>query len=273
MDSRRRTERNKVLAEIKATEKYILTNEATIGRLRNTTADPVFNLSQTQKLTAKNEEHDLTLKRLQKRLLDLDNGFLDEELEDQATAIKDEIDRKSSATRKKKESTKIAIPHAMTYKPQPVSKPVASTQPKPKEVALTPKIEPIRSREPPRSYSNSPRDNSRRTPSNRYSSPFVTPKTPADSSLEYFQKACDTVPDYMMKKLKVMPNNKGYIWRDVYCFGELPAEKGQPTLIFDKQRDGTMIIHEWTLGECKVWRKPENGPKVLQSSRARGYKI
>lgn len=49
-----------------------------------------------------------------------------------------------------------------------------------------------------------------------------------DKSYQYFLKINDTVPDYMLKKLKNMPANKGYIWRSVFCFGEQKAELHQP---------------------------------------------
>jgi hypothetical protein len=220
-ETRRRTEKNKVLSEIKIINKYISTNQATIDRLRNSTTDLVFNTVQSQKLIAKNEEHAASLETLGQRLVDLEDGTLDTALEQQVTATKQEIDRKSLVTQKRKQSVKI---------PQ--------VQFKPKEQYHRPQ---------------SQRDT------------YNKPKT--DGQYEHFQKACGSVPEFMLKKLRVMPNNKGYIWHGVYCFGELPAERGQPTLIFDRQRDGTMIIREWTPRECKVWLKPENKPKILQSCK------
>lgn len=64
-------------------------------------------------------------------------------------------------------------------------------------------------------------------------------------SFNYYQKCVDSIPDYMIDNLKNMPNNKGYIWRDMYCYGDLPVEKNQPITLFEKQRD-LMVIHEWS---------------------------
>ena len=40
-----------------------------------------------------------------------------------------------------------------------------------------------------------------------------------EKSWQYFVKSKDSIPDYILKKLKSMPNNKGYIWKNIYCFG------------------------------------------------------
>lgn len=93
-----------------------------------------------------------------------------------------------------------------------------------------------------------------------------------DRSYKYFLRVCESVPDYMLKKLKNMPNNKGYSWRNVYCYGLLPAENGEPTLIFEK-KDDTLIIHETTATEYNIWHKNGNkGRKTLYYSQKRKIK-
>ena len=96
-------------------------------------------------------------------------------------------------------------------------------------------------------------------------------KRDADKSYKHFVKACDSIPDYMLKKLKNMPNNKGYIWRSVHCYGELPAEKGKPTVMFEKH-NGVLIIHETTETECKIWHKKDKGRRTLHYSEMRRKK-
>ena len=86
-----------------------------------------------------------------------------------------------------------------------------------------------------------------------------------DRTYKYYLRTCDTIPDYMLKKLKEMPNNKGYIWRGIYCYGDLPEEPGQPLIIFEKHKD-LMIIHEWSNTDYKVWHKRGKGRKTLQSA-------
>lgn len=73
-------------------------------------------------------------------------------------------------------------------------------------------------------------------------------------SYNYFEKTIESIPDYMLDNLSNMPNNKGYIWRDIYCYGDLPAEKNQPVTLFEKQRD-LLIIHEWANKYYTVYHK------------------
>lgn len=73
-------------------------------------------------------------------------------------------------------------------------------------------------------------------------------------AFKYYEKSVESIPDYMLDNLKNMPNNKGYIWRDIYCYGELPAEQNQPTTLFEKQRD-LLIIHEWATKYYTIYHK------------------
>jgi len=73
-------------------------------------------------------------------------------------------------------------------------------------------------------------------------------------AFNYYEKCVDSIPDYMLDNLKNMPNNKGYIWRDIHCYGELPPEKNQPITLFEKQRD-LLIIHEWANKYYTVYHK------------------
>ena len=89
-----------------------------------------------------------------------------------------------------------------------------------------------------------------------------------DKSYQYFLKINDTVPDYMLKKLKNMPANKGYIWRSVFCFGEQKAELNQPLFMFETKK-GVLITHEWTVTDYNVWEKKENSNRILKHSEKR----
>lgn len=65
---------------------------------------------------------------------------------------------------------------------------------------------------------------------------------------KYYYKKLSTIPDYMIKNLKTMPNNKGYIWRGIYCYGDKPSENNNHTILFEK-RKGVLTIHEWIRGK------------------------
>lgn len=71
-----------------------------------------------------------------------------------------------------------------------------------------------------------------------------------DYHYKNFMKIKDTVPYYIKRNLSEMPNNKGYIWRGCMFFGELPAEKGQNVILFERMNDKMMIYEtdkEWHL--------------------------
>jgi len=90
-----------------------------------------------------------------------------------------------------------------------------------------------------------------------------------DKNWQFFVRARDSIPDYMIKKLKTMPNNKGYIWKNIYCYGERPATPNEPVIMFENQRDGLLIIHETTDKEYKIWHKKGQSKKILHSCTTR----
>ena len=78
-----------------------------------------------------------------------------------------------------------------------------------------------------------------------------------DLNREYnrFERNSDTLPNYIRKNLSEMPNNKGYIWKNIRFYGELPVQKGQPDILFEKTRGSIMYIHEITEKEHKIFEK------------------
>lgn len=67
-----------------------------------------------------------------------------------------------------------------------------------------------------------------------------------NNSEKYFNKVCDNLPDYLLKKLKNMPENKGYIFRGIYFYGykKVPAHKRTSRILFENNRK-RFFIHEW----------------------------
>ena len=80
---------------------------------------------------------------------------------------------------------------------------------------------------------------------------------------DHFMKACDSVPDYMKKKLSKIPNNMGYIWKNVHLYGKLEAKKGEPIIMFEKTRSGTQLIHETSEHQYKIYQRDDIGRKTL----------
>jgi hypothetical protein len=87
-----------------------------------------------------------------------------------------------------------------------------------------------------------------------------------------FQKAQETLPQYIRSNLAEMPGNKGYIWRDCWFFGDNEAERGQPTIMFEKRKGGILYIHEIDNYEHRIFEKNGKEKKRLISTRKKKYK-
>lgn len=91
-------------------------------------------------------------------------------------------------------------------------------------------------------------------------------------SYKHFRRSCDSIPEYMLKKLKNMPNNKGYIWKSVHCYGDRPANKGESNFLYETQRNGLRITYETTDYEYKIWHAKDKQRKFLFSTEPRKKK-
>jgi hypothetical protein len=97
----------------------------------------------------------------------------------------------------------------------------------------------------------------------------------------YFYKqytnAVENVPSYITKNLAKMPNNKGYIWKGCWFLGFLPAERNEPTMLFEKRyekkKGESTYIHEYTPTEYRLYAKAGKGPKVLVQAKKRLAKM
>lgn len=68
---------------------------------------------------------------------------------------------------------------------------------------------------------------------------------------EWLCRQDEKLPEYIRSNLKKMPNNKGYIWKGIWYFGFLPAEKNNDLLIMFERPMGMqdMLVHEIKQGE------------------------
>ena len=65
-----------------------------------------------------------------------------------------------------------------------------------------------------------------------------------------------------------MPHNKGYIWKGIQCFGELPPEN-DTIVLFEKLRGNVMKIHEISKKQYVIHEKQGKGQKKLISNTKR----
>lgn len=90
---------------------------------------------------------------------------------------------------------------------------------------------------------------------------------------ERYVSKCETVPEYMSRKLKDMPGNKGYIFRGIWFFGQRPDERGKPLTMFER-RGKDLIIHEYDQYNYNLYEKHGEQKQVLVSTTPRkGYKL
>jgi len=89
------------------------------------------------------------------------------------------------------------------------------------------------------------------------------------SSYRYYNKICDSIPNYITNNLNEMPNNKGYIWRGIWLFGELEAENG-PCIMFEKIKGNILVIHSYGKNEYIRYEKVgKNNKKLIYSRKLR----
>lgn len=75
----------------------------------------------------------------------------------------------------------------------------------------------------------------------------------------HFVKVCNSIPEYMLNELSRLPENHGYIWRGVHCYGKRPAEKGKPITLHENRKGKPMLIHEWTDKTYKIYEQTGKG--------------
>jgi hypothetical protein len=78
-----------------------------------------------------------------------------------------------------------------------------------------------------------------------------------------YYKNCDSLPPWIKDKLKDLPSNKGYIWRDLWFFGEKHAPFTKNCTMFENLKGGITIIHEIDSDYHKVFEKVGRNQKTL----------
>ena len=226
MDIKRRTEKNRILNEIREITGYMNIDIATLNRLRAVPSTDYI-IKQLAKLTEKNEERKERITNFNTRLEALNMGELDNELNEEYRIAQEDIKRKLDEKKRKKD--------------------IISADKAEKVVAS--KI-----------YYEAERQEARK---------YKYDEKSAEYSLKHFHKVCDSIPDYILRNLVGMPNNKGYIWRGVHCYGELPPEKNKPCVMFENMRGGIKRSYETTNNEIRIYEKKGQGRRILISCEPR----
>jgi len=91
-----------------------------------------------------------------------------------------------------------------------------------------------------------------------------------DSTERYFHKIKSKIPDFLLKKLNKMPNNRGYIFRGMWLFGNKKPERDKqgnylPDVLFERINKDLLRIRESDKKEVRIYEKYGNKKRVLVS--------
>lgn len=90
-----------------------------------------------------------------------------------------------------------------------------------------------------------------------------------DYNYRHFNRAEESLPDYIRKNIKELPNNKGYKWKGVSFYGERPEERGnKPIILFEKYGNQPLIIHEWSQTHYTRYKKIDQNNKFIECREA-----
>lgn len=100
---------------------------------------------------------------------------------------------------------------------------------------------------------------------------FIDPKE-ISYHYRHYTKSHTTLPKNIKKNLGEMPNNKGYIYKNIRYYGQNPAQKGEPIILFERKRE-YLVIHEYTDTHYTVYHKEPNKKRKTISRVQRKQKI
>lgn len=226
MSVNRISEKNSINSRIKELTIYNDADSRSLCRFRNMSSDDGYVIKQVEKLTKAINDRAIEIKELEDRLVNLENGELDDELLGKMRKNTIMANEKGLATIKRKIEEK--------------------------EIDKEDKKKSLE-------YYNADRKSD------------ISIKHGYKSSQRHFFRACDSIPDYMKQELKRMPCNEGFVWKSVYCFGELPANNNARYIITENKK-GFKLITEWDNTYTYEYKKESRKAKVLLKKTLRKKK-
>lgn len=92
-----------------------------------------------------------------------------------------------------------------------------------------------------------------------------------DQHERYFLKDCANIPNYLLEKLDNMPNNMGYIWKDIWCFGKLSPNHNKNEITLFEKKNQQFLVHTYNQQYYCLYEKDNTGRKKLLSKRQIQY--
>lgn len=114
--------------------------------------------------------------------------------------------------------------------------------------------------------------NSANKPTNKHY-PYYQNRSAHERDFAYaekqFYRDVASLPDHLADKLKNMPANLGYIWKDIWFFGIKPAEQSNEFSLFEKQ-GGRFLTHVYNQKnkEYRLYEKDQSGRRHLLERKA-----
>lgn len=88
-----------------------------------------------------------------------------------------------------------------------------------------------------------------------------------DKDLEYIRRVEDELPEYITKNLRYMTNDRGYIYRGVWYYGERPARSYDIITMVEK-KSGVDYTHEfYSDGRVIIYRRDEIVEQYMRRQR------
>lgn len=85
-----------------------------------------------------------------------------------------------------------------------------------------------------------------------------------DRDERFYLKDCHSLPEHLRDRLKNMTNDVGFIWKDIWCMGELPSKNKNPKPItLHERKDGKMLIHIYGYDKYSLYEKDNTGKRYL----------
>lgn len=200
--------RNETVEDLTLLEKSIERCQTTIQRLR--VAKNGFN----PRVVIERNENELQCMQterdaLQRKLDEIDQGAYADKLQAELDRNRQVIDQKTASTKKRKQQAK-----------GPSGAPSA---PKPSAPSFGQHSQPY-------VYHGYSRNNER----------------DFDYAEKQYMRDSASIPDHLRDKLKNMPNNMGYVWKDIWYFGAQAPEQTHEYTLFEK-RHQQFLVHVYNL--------------------------
>jgi tRNA U34 5-carboxymethylaminomethyl modifying GTPase MnmE/TrmE len=108
------------------------------------------------------------------------------------------------------------------------------------------------------------------TKNNQESNPNYVRHINMDREEHFYLKDCRSLPNHLQQKLKNMTNDTGFIWKDIWCLGELPSKnRDHYPLTLHEKKDSKMLVHIYDRHKYSLYEKDANGRRHLLMTRAR----